>query len=213
MKYFMMILCMAAMWLPAGQALAVNADTGLYDPAPPPGSAFVRFLSAYQKNGSNESKINGKTLEYVDFGEVSSYFVAPKGKTDIVVGKARESADLAEGGYYTVILKNENDIEVVADPLNDNLSKAQIIFYNLMPGKTLSLKTSGGNVDIVPSVAAGKSGSRQLNPVNVPVAVYDEDRILRDLGGLPLERGRSYSVVAYPDNAVRQIASTTNTER
>lgn len=214
MKKPLSSLCFCAALFASAQAFAVNADSGLYDPVPPPDSAFVRFLGAWETSGSKEAQVNSKALEYVDFQELSSYFVAKEGPATISVGDARGEATMEEGKYYTVVLEGARKLRVVEDKQNDNLAKSQVMFYNLNPGNTLSLKTSDGSVEIVPKTPAGEVGARQINPVKVSLAIYDEGgRVLRDLGPLAMERGRSYSIIAYSNNDVKVVTSTTNTTR
>lgn len=213
MKKTLLFLAVGAALFSSPRAFAVNADSGLYDPVPPPDSAFVRFLGAWETSGSKEARVNSKPLEYVDFQELSSYFVASKGPVTITVGDAQERATIEEGKYYTVVLENSRNLKIVEDKQSDNLAKSQIMFYNLNPGNTLSLKTSDGTVEVVSPTPAGEVGERQINPVKVSLAIYDGDRVLRDLGPLAMERGRSYSVIAYPNNDVKVATSTTNTTR
>lgn len=213
MKKFLALSLLLAALAFSGRALAVNADAGLYDPVPPDGSAFVRFVSTFQTDGSDEVQINGKSMEYISFQELSSYFVAPSGKADIRVGDAQDELDLGEGKFYTVVLKGRNDLQIYEDDVSGNLARSQIVFYNFSPQKSLSLKTSDGKVDVLPAVPANDKAVKEINPVKVSLAVYDGDRVLHNLGPVSLERSRSYNVIAYPNNDVKWTLSQTNTTR
>jgi alginate O-acetyltransferase complex protein AlgF len=191
----------------------VNADEGLYDPLPPEGSAFIRFMNDQGDTGSEPAAANGKTFDYVEYKEVSSYFVVPQGKVDIKIGENAGNFDAESGKFYTAILNKDNSVKVTPDAVNDNRSKAQIIFYNLSEKPNLSLKTSDGGVEIIPPLAAGESSERQINPVKVSLAVYDGDEKVKDLGSLSLERSKSYSTVVFDESDVEWINSTTNTGR
>lgn len=197
----------------SGRALAVNADAGLYDPVPPEDSAFVRFVSTFQTSGSDEVQIDGKSMEYISFQELSSYFVAPGGKADIRIGDTQRDFELSEGKFYTVVLKGRDELHIYEDDANDNLARAQIIFYNFSPQKSLSLKTADGKIEVLPAVAANGKATKEINPVKVSLAVYDGDRVLHNLGPISLERSRSYNVIAYPNNDVKWAPSQTNTTR
>jgi len=198
---------------PAVSAFAANPDSGLYDPAPPEGSAFVRFLSIAQDDKSREAKINGKTLEYVRFQQVSPYYVAPGGNADIKFGDASQSATFEAGNFYTVVFENDSRVKVIADAETANQAKSQIIFYNFSQQDGLSLKTSDGKVEVLPSVPPDDTQAREINPVKVSLAVYDGDKVLSDLGAVSLERSHSYNVIAYPNNEVKWAPSVTNTSR
>lgn len=210
-KIFHGLAIATAMTLPL-QALA-NADSGLYDPLPPEGSAFVRFLSDAQDKGSEQVKANGKTFDYVSYKDVSSYYVIPQGKVAAEIGTARTDFNAESGKFYTVILTDKKDLRVEADPVNGNQAKAQIIMYNLSEQNDLSLKTADGKVEVVPPLAAGKMSERQINPVKVPLAVYKGGVKIKDLGEVSLDRSSSYSAVVTDENDVQWIRSTTNTTR
>ena len=200
-----------SMALPAGAMAA--GDEGLYDPAPPPGSAFIRFLRDNSSSGSVPVKANGKVLDYLDFKEVSSYFVVPQGNVKAEVGGLSSDLQAEEGKFYTVILGDNNKMNVKTDPLNKNLAKAQVILYNLSGSGDVSLKTSDGQIEIVPPLAPGDISEKQINPVKVSMAVYKDGKILNDLGVQSLDRSQSYSVVVIDDNNVNWVRSTTNTVR
>jgi len=211
MNKFMVFLT-AFLVLPMSQALA-NPDTGLYDPIPPEGSAFVRFVSLDEADGSKEATLNDKTLEFVRFKDVSSYFVMPGGPVATKIGKVKKDFSVEPGNFYTVVLSKNQDLQIYEDQKNDNQAKAQIIYYNFSPNSNLSLKTNDGKVEIVPPIASGKQGAKQINPVKVSLAVYNGDKMVKDLGSVSLERGHSYSVVTFPNNEMKWIASSTNTVR
>ncbi len=190
-----------------------GADVGLYDPLPPKHSAFVRFISNRPVTGSEEIKANGKTFDYLDYREVSSYFVLPGGHLKIQVGEALGEFDVEEGGFYTVVLNPDKTLGLKKDPGSDNQAKAQIIFYNLSQAADVSLKTADGKIDIVPTLSPGQISDRQINPVKVSLAVYDGGQKLKDLGPVSLERARSYSAFIMGDKDVLWVRSSTNTSR
>ena len=200
-----------AMFLPSGAMAA--GDEGLYDPAPPPGSAFIRFLRDNSSSGSVPVKANGKIFDYLDFKEVSSYFVIPHGEVKAEIGALSSNFPAEEGKFYTVILGDNNKLDVKTDPVNNNLAKAQIILYNLSGEGDISLKTSDGKIDIIPSLASGQVSEKKINPVKVSMAVYKDGKIVKDLGVQSLDRSQSYSVVVIDGNNVSWVRSTTNTVR
>lgn len=199
--------------LPLKASAQTNADAGLYDPAPPPGSAFVRFIRDQAGSGSEQAKLNGKVYDYLDFKDVSSYFAVPQGKIQAEVGAAKTDVDIESGKFYSVILDDAGKLQVNTDPQNENQAKSQIILYNLSPANDISLKTADGKVEIVPSLTQGKVAERQINPVKVPLAVYKDGKFLKDLGSYTLNRSQSYSVVVLDDSNIEVVKATTNTTR
>jgi alginate O-acetyltransferase complex protein AlgF len=192
---------------------AANMDSGLYDPVPPEGSAFIRFLSEQPAAGSIEARANSKGYDYLKYKDVTSYYVVPQGEVKAQVGDAKTSFNAKAGEFYTVIFNNNNTLSVKTDPQNNNQAKAQIVLYNVTDNKNFTLKTSDGKVEIVPPVTAGEVGERQINPVKVSLALYENDTKVKDLGPVSLERAKSYTVVALDNNEVKWAPASTNTTR
>lgn len=212
MKKFLALLALA-LCLSAPARAAANADAGLYDPVPPEGSAFVRFVNVHPAGGSREAKLGGRTVGHLSFRDISSYFVTPGKKTAASIGQASAEHDFAPGRFYTVALRDNGRLQVYEDPANANSAKSQITLYNFSPEKALSLKTSDGKVEVIPAATADTPGIRQINPVKVSLAVYDGGKVLYDLGPVSMDRARAYSVLVYPDHDVKWAASSTNTTR
>lgn len=194
-------------------AAHANEDAGLYDPLPPEGSAFVRFLNDRPQKGSDPASANGKIFDYLDYQEVSSYFVLPEGGVEASIGDAKKTFDVAGGNFYTVILTEGGRLDVKQDPPNENQAKAQIILYNLSGKENLSLKTADGKVEIVPPLAPGETSEREVNPVKVSLAVYSGEEKIGDLGEVSLDRSQSYSAVVMSEDDIQWVRATTNTLR
>lgn len=192
---------------------ALAQDQGLYDPLPPEGSAFVRFVSESPKNGSKQARANGKGYDYLNFKQVSSYYVLPQGNVKAEIGAAAKDFNVEAGKFYTVVLDEGGVLDVKTDPQNENRAKSHIVFYNLTDKPNISLKTADGKVEIVSPLAAGAVGGKQINPVKVTLAVFDGDKKLKDLGSVSLERGSSYSAMAMNDGDVEWVRASTNTTR
>lgn len=189
------------------------ADEGLYDPAPPEGSAFVRFVSDYEISGSKPVMVNDKTYDYLDYKEASSYFVFPEGDIQAKVGDSSGNFPVEAGGFYTVILTDNGTLSIKSDPQNNNQAKAQILLYNLSGQDNLSLKTADGAIEVIPPVGNGEVADKQINPVRVSLAVYSGDQKVKDLGSLSLERSQSYSAILATADDVNWVKATTNTAR
>ncbi|MDB5477780.1 MAG: hypothetical protein JWM96_275 [Alphaproteobacteria bacterium] len=177
-------------------AVSVRAeDEGLYDPVPPPGSAFVRFVNAQSDAKELKPAIHGKEYNAIKQGEVGPYVPAKKGDESFKFGGAEAKESLEEGTSYTVILKG-GALAVLKDEAIANQAKAMIAFYNLSSVENLSLKTDDGKVAIIPPVATGKSGYREINAVKVNLAVYNGDAKAADVAPIALRRREPTAVVA-----------------
>src|SRR5438552_5609861 len=88
-------------WLALGLTAAQAAgDDALYDPAPPPNSAFVRVIDA---RGQGNLTVNvGQAQVAVPPSGVSPYIVVPQGEQDVTLSTASSKVNLAAGKYYTI---------------------------------------------------------------------------------------------------------------
>jgi alginate O-acetyltransferase complex protein AlgF len=189
-----------------------NEDSGLYDPAPPPGSAFVRFANDSASKGSKEIKANTKRYDYVDHAEITPYFALLKGNINFTIAEASQKKTLEDGKFYTAVYKG-GSILIFDDTANANMAKSQVTFYNLSDKDNLSVKTSNGKIEVVGPTSRDKSAAREINPVKVPLAIYDGDKMIKDLGNITLERGKTYNVFAFSEQEIKGIPSVTNTSR
>ena len=207
---FLSALFVAFLALPA---LAAGPDAGLYDPLPPEGSVFIRYINASSDPASKPVGANKKDSEYAKPGDVTAYFTVPQGKTDIGFGDIHLQQDTVSGKFYTVVWTGGETVQVIEDPANDNRAKSQILFYNIGSADPVVLKTADGKVEVIAATEKGKSGVRQINPVKVTLAVFKGDTKLADVGEQSLERGMTYSAVLINDKQVVWARSITNTTR
>lgn len=208
---FKAILLVAVLALPF-KAIA-NMDSGLYDPLPPEGAAFVRFINASGMKGSDQSQMNGKGYMYIKHHEASPYFVAEEGTLAAGFDGKNTTFEVKSGGFYSVVV-TPKDLKVIEDQGNDNRAKAQIAFYNLTDKAGLSLKTRDGKVAIADAVDAYGMKSRQINPVKVELAIYDGETKVMDVEPLSMDRSMSYNALyTGKDEGVVWVRSTTNTTK
>src|SRR5688572_6556184 len=97
---------------------AAAQDQGLYDPLPPEGSAFVRFLSESSGTGSVQAKANSKGYDYLTAKQVSSYYIVPQGPVKAEIGAASKDFNAEAGKFYTVVLNEADAIDIKTDPQN-----------------------------------------------------------------------------------------------
>jgi alginate O-acetyltransferase complex protein AlgF len=182
-----------ALGIAMGAHSARAGDEGLYDPLPPEGSAFVRFIHADADADEATPSINGKAYDSVSFGGVKPYNVLKQGEGKISFGSANSTYAFQSGKYYSVILK-DGKLAVVDEPINTNQLKAQVLIYNLTDKPELSLKTQDGKVSVAGPAAPGAHAEREINPVKVNFAVFSGEEKITDVPAMALERKQSYVV-------------------
>jgi hypothetical protein len=186
--------------------LAHAGDEGLYPSAPPPGSAFVRFLNAGGNTGATAIEVHGKAYGAATLAKTTPYVPAPHGTVPIKFGSAALSPDLKEGAHYTVVLR-KGAATLLEEPSDDNPLKAEIIVINASSAEGVSLKTADGHTNVVEPVATGKLGGRAVNAVKAAFAIYSGEKKVSDLEARSLERGARYAVVVYDGEDGKPAAS------
>lgn len=198
----------AALILTPLAALAENADEGLYDPVPPDGSAFVRFVNIDPAVKDEGPDANGKEYDDVEFGTVSPYYVVPKGELKTTFESATATAPIEEGKFYTQVLSGK-EIKTITDSVSNVPAKAQVSLYNLSASSPeLSLKTADGKTAITQTpVKPFETATRAMNAVKVGTAVYKGDGKVADVDSLVLERGKAYGVFVMDDGGKAKIVT------
>lgn len=192
-----------------------NPDSGLYDPLPPEGAAFVRFvnMSGITK-GSKEAKVGGKSYMHIKHGEVSPYFVRKEGDVTIIIGDATQKLSIAPEKSYTVILeKKGHAISIQEDEVNTNQAKAQLNIYNTSTYNPISLKAKAGKIDVIKDVATDDAGFRPINPVKIDLSIMNAKDALFELGDKTLERGQTYSLFFVDNNEAFWVENTLSTTK
>lgn len=172
-------------------------DEGLYPDAPPPGSAFVRFVNT-GASASIPITVASKSYGAAPRGSVTRYIPTPHGSTQLDFGSASSEESLAEGKHYCAMLA-EGKLTLLEEPVGSNPLKAQIILINASGMKDVSLKTNDGVRSVVDAIGPRALGARAVNAVKVSFAVYAGDKKINDLEARNLERGGTYAIVVYED--------------
>lgn len=192
-----------------------NPDSGLYDPLPPEGAAFVRFvnMSGITK-GSKEAKVGGKSYMHIKHGEASPYFVRKEGDVTIIMGDATQKLSIAPEKSYTVILGEKGHaISIQEDEVNTNQAKAQLNIYNTSTYNPISLKAKAGKIDVIKDVATDDVGFRPINPVKIDLSIMNAKDGLFDFGDKTLERGQTYSLFFVDNNEAFWVENTLSTTK
>lgn len=192
-------LLMAIVILPA-----YAGDEGLYPDAPPPGSAFVRFLNADSRAAAIE--VQGKSYGAVQQGQLSRYIFVPNGAAELKFGPDVVSKEVTEGRRYSIVLAR-GKATVLEEPAEQSPLKAEIMLINASSRPAVALKTADGKTDIIEPVATGKLGVRAVNAVKVPFALYAEGRKIEEIAARDLQRGGSYAVVVYDGAGGKAVVS------
>ncbi len=179
------------------------AQDGLYDPAPPANSAFVRVLNA------PTATLSDKTVT-ADKNAASPYIVIPQGDFTAKLGSVSGKLKVEAGKFYSVI-QSASKLVLLTDPSADNRAKALLVIYNLSKTPSIDLKTADGKTAVVSGVKPGESGSRAVNGITVDLAAFSGDKVLDTLKGVKLERGNAYALVL-TDAGLTLTTSSTKTK-
>jgi len=171
-------------------SVALAEGDELYDPAPPPDSAFVRFVNPGAK--TEAAKVGTRAVGDVQATASSVYVLAKQGQRTVTLGDAAVTFDVSAGHFYT-LAPADGALLVIEDTSNDNLAKALLTIYNLSDLDKVALKTADGKAAIVTDVEPGKLGNRAVNPIAVDLAVFHGDKTVGSFPKLSLKQGAAYS--------------------
>lgn len=196
--------------------LAIAAEDSLYDPLPPEGSAFIRFMAASPEIKPGIPAVQGKKFPAVSFAEITPYYAAKSGKTKIAWAGRTTTESFEEKKFYT-IAATKNGVKLLQDVPLKFQAKSLMSFYNFTSHIQLSLKLSERNIEIIGGVPQNGAASREINPVSLIMDVFDEkDRKIATLEPLTLERGAVYTVAAFEKDLnnveFRILKNTTDTK-
>ncbi len=194
----------AATLATASQAVAQGQ---VYDPLPPPGSAYVRFVNASGDEVTvRPDFLPGQTLGTGAAQRVTAYAVVQnvKGKqlamqmqAQARTGKLTFTAE--PGSFNTVLVEAAGAQSLqavqVTDKTDFNQSRARLSFYNATPDcAAATLAIASGGAVVFQDVAPGTAKARSVNPVAVAVdaGCAQGGRAPLDLAGL--EAGGMYSI-------------------
>lgn len=195
-----LMMAFAVMFLAMPSVMAAGEDDGLYDPVPPEGAVFVRFIHADPAvTGDVPPIINGKSRDGVKFGGIKPYSVVKHGKVNAQLGPGKVEFEAEKSAHYTLVLQN-GELKIVKDPDPQDELKAQIIVYNFTQRDNISIKTADGKVSVIGPLKAGEVKDRAVNPIKVSFAVFSGEEKFADLTDWPLERGESYIIAITEDN-------------
>jgi alginate O-acetyltransferase complex protein AlgF len=165
------LLGMAMCWLAISPAAAQEIGK-LYATRPPPGSAFIRVASIGDSKSGTKLHINARDLP-IEGNAVASRYRAMRADTPIkllVDGAAvGDNFPFLADRFYTVVVAREGanwTSHAINEGQGGNASdlKAQLRFFNLVPGCEATLRIAEGPT-VFDAVAFTTVKSRAINPV------------------------------------------------
>ena len=171
---------------------AVAQEEALYDPAPPPGAAFVRVINLTGNGDPAEVMIGGSFAGTVGELQASPYHVVEERETPITLGDAEATAAIEPGRFFSVVARPNGDgieITTLEDTPNTDQTKAQLALYNLSGEADVDLVTSDGKVVVFDDVAPGSATYRNVNAIAIGLSVRVNDEVVATFDNVQLERG------------------------
>jgi alginate O-acetyltransferase complex protein AlgF len=186
---------------------------GLYDPEPPPDSAYVRVVVVGSDRVADLFVDDKPRHQKLSSGEVSDYMILPQGKHTIAVrgaGKAPAGVsyllDVQKGKALTVAfsgLTSGSTPTIFEDKTNTNKLKAILSVYNLdSRAGNLDVVTGDGNTKVFTNLAYGSSNAILVNPISVDLIATRSGggaSVLPGAANLSMTQGGAYSVFFVPD--------------
>lgn len=179
------------------------AQEGLYDPAPPADSAFVRVIN------SPAATLGSKAVT-APAGAASAYVVIPQGDFQAKLGNTSGKLKVEAGKFYTAFLSG-GKVVLLTDQAAENRAKALLTVYNLSKSAAIDLKTADGKTTVITGIKPGESGSRAVNGISVDLAAFAGTKAVGTVKGVKLERGNAYALVV-TDAGMTITTSSTKTK-
>lgn len=184
----------------AGAAMA--NEQALYDPAPPANAAFVRVINA-TSNDSVKLTLASAGYDKVAKGAAAAYQVVKEGEykpSVVAAGATVEAAPVKveAGKYYTLAVTGEGKavaVKELEDTLMANPAKAYVYFYNLSDVANAALNAPVQKADVVKLAASGTSGSRDVNPLTLDLAVVADGKPVKSFAKVALQRRAGVSFI------------------
>jgi hypothetical protein len=175
-------------------ASVAGAQAGLYAPAAPENTAFVR-VAAVRSPLIERLAIGPVSFPPLALGEVSPYRIVPV-EGYVLGGRGGTFFTPEAGAFYTIVPVGRRDHRIINDSTHRDRARAQLNLYNMteQPAGLLALEPEG---EIFSALPPGERADRPLNAVPVIVqATYSGSRS-GERHNISLERGASYSVFLF----------------
>ncbi len=170
---------------------AMADDAELYDPAPPPGSAYIRFINAY--SGEIIPELSGKSFGKISYPQISDYKIFKANEYDVKAGKRSKKVSIKADGYYTIAVLQDGKIALYEDKPIKNPAKAMVYFYNLSTAAIASLYAPEHKTAVLSDVAADDAVAREVNALKLILQVRAGDKEVAQYDDVQLKRRRGMS--------------------
>ncbi len=179
-----------AMSLPA---LSQAGEDALYAADAPDGATFIRVVNADVSGSIPRAEIGGKAIKDIEPLAASAYIHLPAGTYQLEVGEQAAPITMAKDRFYTAVVLDSGELEILTDQTFKNPRKALVSFYNLTEDGGISLKTADGKVAVIDPVASLSVGNREINAVKVALAAFESGQALATSSPVSLQRGTVFS--------------------
>ncbi|MBE9605798.1 alginate O-acetyltransferase AlgF [Acetobacteraceae bacterium H6797] len=188
-------------------AAPAMAQQILYEPVPPPGSAYLRFVNTLgaevtvKPDFLAERRMGTAPEDRVGGFAVVEKVAGRQLRVELAAGTAtgRASLTIEPGSFNTILIQPGPGGTLAALPVQDdtafNQNRARLAFYNAIPGcADGSLMLEPGKQAVFQGVAPGKASARSVNPVTAQLLASCGGRSapVFDLKGV--EAGGMYSI-------------------
>ncbi|MFO1350180.1 MAG: alginate O-acetyltransferase AlgF [Gammaproteobacteria bacterium] len=181
-----------------GGSAAWAQDEALYDPAPPPNAAFVRVVNATGETAPISAQIAEVSFKDIAYPAASPYRIVHEGQHDASVGNKKETVTIEAGKYYTLAAIGSGGalhLAAISDTISTNPAKCGVLFYNLSDKTSASLRVPSRKVDIVGDLGSGQGKMREVNAIDVDLAVVTGDKTVAEFPKVQLKRRTHLSFV------------------
>lgn len=175
-------------------SLAFADEDGLYAPAPPADSAFVRTINATSKT-DEVIQINGNALNTENGSSiVSDYVILKEGSHKLSFSDLTKEVTLNAGKYYTLAVTADNNVKIFEDALIEDPTKATVYFCNFTKTPA-SLKSEEFQATLFENIETLTCDSREINAVDFDLNVFNADGEIKNFPEVSLKRQIGTSII------------------
>lgn len=173
--------------------LGQAGEDALYAADAPDGATFIRVVNADVNGNIPQAKIGGKAIKDIEPLAASPYIHLPAGTYQLEVGDQAAPVTMEKDRFYTAVVLDSGELEIMPDKSFENPRKALISFYNLTEDSGISLKTANGKVSVIDPVESLSVANREINAVKVALSAFASGEALASTSPVNLQRGTVFS--------------------
>ncbi len=168
-------------------------EDALYAAEAPDGATFIRVVNADVSGTIPQAEIGNKAIKDIAPMDASPYIYLPEGSYELSVGDQSAPITMKKDRFYTAVVLDSGELEIISDKTFKNPRKALVSFYNLTGDDGLSLKTADGKVAVVDSVDQVSVGNREINAVKISLGAFADGQSMAKTPPVSLQRGKVFS--------------------